>query len=191
MPKWKSTCAYGLKQSNAVDALAFHTCLEMVEYSKESFLTAGISYDMKKCFDSIPKELILAIFNFRGADGKVTKALTGFYRQHTKHFRIDGAYDISFNGIVQACPVSMLLLTSLICTWSEYCVAQSIQATPRSYADDLSICTRARAKQELITTTQKAHEVTAEFVKLSGMQLNERKCFTFSVTRLSRHPCHR
>ena len=188
LPKWKSTSVYGLKQSNAADALAFQTCLEMMEYSKENYLTAGISYDMKKCFDSIPKDLILAAFNFRGADCKVTKALSGFYRQHTKHFRIDGAYDASFqpaNGIVQGCPLSMLLLTSLICTWNEYCVVQSIPATPRSYADDLSICTRARTKQDLIAGTQKAHEITSEFVKFSGMQLNERKCFTFGHKAVS------
>lgn len=46
---------------------------------------AGVSYDMRKCFDSIPLELILQLFNFRGADTKVTCALTGFYSQHTSH----------------------------------------------------------------------------------------------------------
>ena len=67
----------------------------------------------------------------------------------------------------------------LICTWSEYCAAQALPASPRSYAHDLSICTRPHTKHELKSITQRAHKITAEFVQQSGMQLNENKCITF------------
>ena len=100
----------------------------------------GLSYDMRKCFDSIPTRLILHIFNLRGADSKVTRALSGFYAQQ-KFLRLEGHHSHAFkpsNGIVQGCPLSMILLTSLMTAWIEFCQHTVVHATRRSYADDLS-----------------------------------------------------
>ena len=35
-------------------------------------------------FDSIPVGLVIQVFNQRGADTNVVRALTGFYAQHKK-----------------------------------------------------------------------------------------------------------
>ena len=139
----KPDCAYGLKQSLAADALAFHTCMDISIHAQDNFLTSGISYDMRKCFDTIPMILVLQIFNFRGADSQVTRALNGFYKQHHKYFKLEGSFDTPFrpsNGIIQGCPLSMLLLTSMVSAWCEFCMVQLPQSQPRSYADDLSVC---------------------------------------------------
>lgn len=40
--------ALSLKQSHAADMLAFETCLEINEAMQQGYLTAGISYDIKK-----------------------------------------------------------------------------------------------------------------------------------------------
>ena len=50
------------------------------------FYAAGLSYDFAKCFDTVPVDLALHIFNIRGADCKVIKALSGFYHQPHKIF---------------------------------------------------------------------------------------------------------
>lgn len=40
-----------------------------------------------------------------------------------------------YNGIVQGCPLSMILLTQLMTAWIEHCQHKVPQATPRNYAD--------------------------------------------------------
>ena len=188
LPHWKSTQAYGLKQSNAADALAFDTCLQMQLDIQEGYLTSGVSYDMQKCFDSIPIKLVLQVFNHRGADPNVLRALTGFYTQHEKYFQIDGHFSPAYkpsNGILQGCPLSMLLLTSLATTWIEHCQAHLPETRPRSYADDLSICAKSKNTAELVSQTRQMHQITAEFVNDAGMKINPEKCFTFGHKSVS------
>ena len=133
---------------------------------------------MHKCFDTIPIQLVVQVFNHRGADSKVVKALTGFYSQHQKHFQIDGAYTHSYkphNGLVQGCPLSMILLTSLTTTWVEHCEVRTRtpQTCPRSYADDLA---KSRNTTDLFAQT---------FISDAGMNINPNKCFTFSHKSVS------
>ena len=37
LPAWKPDCAYGLKQSLAADALAFHTCMDISIHAQDNF----------------------------------------------------------------------------------------------------------------------------------------------------------
>lgn len=56
-------------------------------------------------------------------------------------FKIDGHFDQPFvptNGIIQGCPLSMLILTSLTACWHETLSQHRNNLHPRSYADDLS-----------------------------------------------------
>ncbi len=182
LPLWKSRFAYGLKDSHAADALAFETCLEISETMQQGYFTAGISYDMKKCFDSIPVNLVLQVFNFRGADSKIFKALAGFYKHHEKYFRLEGTYTKAFrpsNGIVRGCPLSMLLLTRSVTTWLEHVHNSSPSGSARSYADDISLWAKSTNKSELCRTIRSMHDSTASFISSCGMTINHSKCFTF------------
>ena len=148
----------------------------------QGYFTAGISYDIKKCFDSIPINLVLQVFNFRGADSKIFKALDSFYKHHEKYFRLDGTYTKAFrpsNGIVQGCPLSMLLLTCLVTTWLEHVHANSPAGSARSYADDISLWAKSKNKSDLCRTIRSMHDVTSSFVASCGMTINHSKCFTF------------
>ena len=73
----------------------------------------------------------------------------------------------------------MLLLTSMVSAWCEFCMVQLPQSQPRSYADDLSVCNFATTAPELVDRTQQSHKHTTDFVQHTGMQLNAQKCFTF------------
>jgi hypothetical protein len=53
----------------------------------------------------------------------------------------------------------MLLLTSLITTWIEFSQSKIPYAVPRCYADDLSLCTKARTKNALIEQTRGMHQL--------------------------------
>jgi hypothetical protein len=66
--------------------------------------------------------------------------------------QIEGNYSTAFrpaNGIIQGCPLSMVLLTSLITTCIEYCHSH--------LPDDLPINAKSRQKKDLIVQTQKMH----------------------------------
>ena len=82
---------------------------------------------------------------------------------------------------------SMLLLTSMISAWCEFCMAKLPQTQPRSYADDLSICNFAFISQELVTRTQQSHTHTTEFVQHTGMQLNAHRCVAESLPQITAH----
>ena len=73
----------------------------------------------------------------------------------------------------------MLLLTSMVSAWCEFCVVKLPQSQPRSYADDLSLCNFATTTQELVARTQQSHKHTSDFEQHTGTQLNPQKCFTF------------
>ena len=181
LPLWKNNFAYGLKQSHAADMLAFETCFEITEAMHQGYFTAGISYDMKKCFDSIPINLVL-VFIFRGADSKIFKALDSFYKHHQKYSRLDGTYTKAFrpsNGIVQGCPLSMLLLTCLVTTWLEHVHANSPAGSARSYVDDICLWAKSKNKSDLCRTIRRMHDVTSSFVASCGMTINHSKRFTF------------
>jgi len=100
----------------------------------------------------------------------------------SKYFKLDGAYSAEFcpyNGIIQGCPLSMILLTSLVTTWIEYVQHMHPNAVPRSYADDLSITTSSSTKSALKTQIISLHSSTQRFADRAGMKLNPKKCFTF------------
>ena len=141
LPHWQHPGTYGLPGGRAADVLDYETCAQVLEASRKNQVAAGLSYDLRKCFDTVPVNLALQVMRQRGADNNVLRTMEGFYKSHSKHFRIDGAYSKSLkphNGIIQGCPLSMMVLVSLITNWLEY--IHSPEATPRSYADDLSVC---------------------------------------------------
>ena len=82
LPRRKATQAYGLKQAKAADALVFDVCMQVSTDTQNGLLTSGISYDMKKCFDSIPINLVIQVFNQRGAFFGIIQALAGLYNTH-------------------------------------------------------------------------------------------------------------
>lgn len=99
-----------MKQTKAADALAYDTCFQISLDIQQGHLAGGVSYDMKKCFDTIPTHLVIQVFNHRGADSKVIQAPV-FIPKIQFFFRIDGAYSQGYrphNGIIQGCPLSMI-----------------------------------------------------------------------------------
>lgn len=103
--------------------------------------TRRLSYDFEKAFDRVPFRLAVNILRMRGCDEKICRTLDNFYKGHYKMFKIDGHFDQPFvptNGIIQGCPLSMLILTSLTACWHETLSQHRNNLHPRSYADDLS-----------------------------------------------------
>lgn len=80
---------------------------------------------------------------------------------------------------VSACPLSMLLLTSLMTAWVEFCQKVVPQSILRSYADDLSVIAAAPSKPALKAKISQVHQIASTFATDCGMSLNKDKSFTF------------
>ena len=140
-------------------------------------MAAGLSYDLRKCFDTVPINLSLNIFRQRGADSGVLRALTDFYDAHHKYFKIDGFYAKKFkaaNGILQGCPLSMLLLVSMVTTWLEAVRNSGPTATPKSFADDLSVVDQHESLEQVKHNLRLLHDTTCH---RSADQQRQELCF--------------
>jgi hypothetical protein len=83
-PHWKHAQSYGGKFSKAADQLAYETCSQIEQAKTQNFYLAGISFDLAKCFDTVPFNLALDVFSARGADVRIVQTLRSFYISH--HF---------------------------------------------------------------------------------------------------------
>ena len=189
-PLWAPHGAYGLNGRPAADSLVFDTCAFLAQATHRGLMVGGLSYDLEKCFDRVPVSLAVHILRARGCDNKICAALDGFYAQHVKHFRIQGHYDSPFypsNGLVQGCPLSMLVLSSLTAAWLEHLQEHEPEVEAKSYADDLSLCATAARPRALRAKVAAVHSHTHQFVTRSGLKLNCVKSFSFGHQSL--HGC--
>ena len=179
---WAPSGAYGLKGRPAADSLVFDTCAYLAGASQDGPYVGGISYDFEKCFDRVPTALAINILRARGCDNNLCRALDGFYSSHVKHFRLEGHYDEPFrpaNGLVQGCPLSMLVLSSMVACWHEHLQATIPAVVPKSYADDISVCSQAARPRQVRTQVVSVHASTQQFSNRSGLKINCGKSFTF------------
>ena len=208
LPLWRPDAAYGTPAGGSAEDLVYDTAWALEQWRTEHLRVAGLSYDMKKCFDTLPIQLTLAIARHRGMSLNVLQAVAGFYSAHRKWYRVDGSFTSPMrpsNGLIQGCPMSMLLLTCLTSAWleetatspssssSNICPSQqrppsqpppppqpqSQQQQRRSYADDLSVIQAAENAPALKEVTVNAHTSTTSFAAASGMSLQLQKTFTF------------
>ena len=186
-PRWASSRIFGLKGGRSADELVLQTCMTLAEAKASGQHTGGLSFDFQKAFDYVPYGLAINLFRMRGADDNICRALANFYNQHTKIFKLDGAVHPPYraaNGIIQGCPMSMLLLTSLTQAWHEHLSASQPQVESKSYADDLSATTKAATRPLLIAELTKVHQHTQRFADLSGLRISVPKSFSFGDTQL-------
>ena len=72
-----------------------------------------------------------------------------------------------------------MVLVSLITNWLEYVQSHVPEATPRSYADDLSVCAQHATSGVVKQRLRQVHQHTDRFVQLSGMVWHRDKSFIF------------
>ena len=87
-PNWAHSKSFGGKYSRSADQLAYETCMQLADASQSNTLIAGLSFDLRKCFDTVPYRLALDLFLTRGCDVPIVQSLKSFYSAHTKFFRL-------------------------------------------------------------------------------------------------------
>ena len=133
----------------------------------------GVSLDFAKAFDRLPQGILLRLMEEMGMDSSILRALRGMYCSLERRFKVGqhlGSSFTSSNGILQGCPISVLLLNAFVETW-----ARAVQeeagpgCTPQGYADDIGAI--AFRTSEVIATCK----TTEEYSDLTGMEVSVKK----------------
>ena len=118
--QWIHPEAYGFRpHRGAIDAATVLTLLvELAQALKTPLVGAGTDYT--KCFDLIPQAISMAPMEEQGIDEGVLRAFSGMYRQLRRMFKIKGclgAWWAATNGVLQGCPLSVIVINALTTTW--------------------------------------------------------------------------
>lgn len=151
----------------------------------------GCMLDFEKAFDLLPlHEIILPLAKVLGLPPTFVDTLSNLYSRLSrflKHSKGFGSCIPSNRGIVQGCPISVVLLNLLVSVFLRFAEAPSIisepshcsgppagntgQIHPQAYADDIS------ASSTLDTFLQKA----GSFALVTGQRLKVPKCKVWST----------
>eukprot|EP00973_Karenia_brevis_P016635 2278244-Karenia_brevis.AAC.1 len=125
----------------------------------------GFTVDYTKCFDMLPHSIILTLAGEMGMPSEVLRPLSSMYRQLRRRFRANGGCGreyVATNGILQGCPLSILLLSALVSVWSKAVQTEVPQVCTDAYVDDTggSSCKACYV--------QSALDITAEYASITG-----------------------
>ena len=112
-----------------------------------------------------------------GIDDKLLCAIKGMYRSLRRRFKIGrfvGEAFRSTNGILQGCPLSVMLLNALMMVLSR---ALASGVGKESFVDDFTLLSLVGTHPVL----QEALDLLATFMELTDQKVNESKTVTFGV----------
>ena len=128
----------GGRKGRGPEPLLFQVCLDL-ESADDDHLVAGLSFDLVKAFDRIPRELLGRILSKMSMPANVLKPYLGMLRSATRRYKIGVSLDKPrqiFGGILQGCPLSMIALNAVVNVWLQMLNERVPQSRPRAYADD-------------------------------------------------------
>ena len=162
-------------QHSAVDAY-WAIALAIEEALLAGTPLTGAFLDYAKCFDRLPHGILLSLAHKSGMDSKVLRPLTAVYATLDRRFKVGGGIGTAFrptNGILQGCPLSVILINLLQSVWTRAVRAETA-ASPTSYADDATLLGTRPA-------VEAAGELTLQFCSATGQLLNTKKCVAFDT----------
>ena len=92
--------------------------VELVQVLKALLVGAGT--DCTKCFDLIPQAISMALMEGQGIDEGIMRAFRGMYVELKRMFKIKGcrgAWWAATNGVLQGCPLSVIVINAITTTW--------------------------------------------------------------------------
>lgn len=161
----------GLPLRGVADALL------RVLHKRHTALSAGtgwalISQDLSKCFDSIHIGALARVLAHLGAPPQLATLVTAFYRRLQRAIQIDGVWGEWFgspHGLLQGCPMSPLLLGTIMQAWTTH-VERHSRATLVTYLDDRTFWSDC----PLVLLRAKA--ASDHFDSILGLVTNKSKC---------------
>ena len=164
---WASPCLMGFQNLLGCEDVFWQMGLDIEEALLTARRLCGLSIDFSKAFDRVPREHVFKLAEHLGLPPFILEPLKGMYGQLRRRFKIGGCLGEAFestNGILQGCPLSIILLNLLMQVWCN--AAESMGADPKCYADDANgSCQTPRQVLALL-------EMSKTFARLTGMRLN-------------------
>ena len=135
-----------------------------------------ISFDVEKCFPSLPWWAVFGVLSHVGVDPKVVRCFRSFYSDLRHHFRyghVDGAPWSMANGLAQGCPASPDLMNILFEPFHRWAEAQKVgvtagdtQIASSSFADDIVLLGASLPEVEFLVNGYQL------WCRLLGIKLN-------------------
>ncbi|KAJ9441889.1 hypothetical protein DIPPA_12255 [Diplonema papillatum] len=154
------------RKKHGTDDLVWHLAALIEEAHVTGEPLYGLALDFKKCFDSVPIDIAFRLAEELGFHPTVLQTLRAAYSGMQRHFRIGtelGEGFVPTNGIMQGCPLSVVLINVLISVWMRH-VADIEAAIPLSYVDDVYALLKSLAQ------LQEAANRSGTFAGLTGMK---------------------
>ena len=183
---WIMPSQHGFRPGHCPDDVLFDLFTQMEDALLGGEPLYGLALDFAKCFDRVPQTLTLDLAEEMGLHSRILKPLRAMYKNLRRRFKYSMGVGEPFtvtNGILQGCPISVILINALLSVMLR-CVARSVpkSQTP-SFADDVYFLSR-----DSEAVVNECLYITEEFCDATGMRLNEAKTLAFSSKR--NHRCN-
>ena len=119
--QWVHGGLHGFRPAHGAEDVFWGLALRLEEALLSGEDLAGFSLDYAKCFDKVPVAISLRLAEEVGMSKEVLRGLRGMYAQLERRFKVAGGVGSpwqSTNGILQGCPLCVILLTLLVTVWA-------------------------------------------------------------------------
>jgi len=116
---WLDENLHGFRRGHGAEDVWWEQALHVEEALLQSGSLFGVSLDYAKCFDRVPVHIVLKLAEEMGLSARLAVPLASLYEQLVRRFRIGGGVGQELkaaNGIIQGCPLSVVLLNLLALT---------------------------------------------------------------------------
>ena len=136
---WADEGVFGNRQGRQAADLWHHLLLQIEQAYASGQVLCGISADIEKCFNCIPRYPALCLAVLVGVPHQVTTAWAGALSGMVRHFKVRDSFSMGFatsTGLAEGCGLSvfgMLLVDHVFSCWMR---AQLPEIRVLSYVDD-------------------------------------------------------
>ena len=183
---WVNENLHGYRPRHGPEHVWWSLALKIERALLEGTDLAGISLDYAKCFDRVPSNIVFSLARELGMSEDILKPLEGMFKQLRRRFVIGGGVGKQFastNGIMQGCPLSVVLLNLLVTVWMRAIESEVPSAKPFGFADDTGA---VASGSEAVDTLQRVLLITQEYEHLTGQRLNAGKSKCWGTTLLAK-----
>jgi len=181
---WLDKSLHGFRRGHGAEDVWWEQALQVEEALLHSGSLFGISLDYGKCFDRVPVHIVLNLALEAGLPPQLVTPLRSLYEKLVRRFRVGNGVGQEFkatNGIIQGCPLSVVLLNLLVNVWAQAVKAEVPGASPCGYADDTGALSSAHAP------IQKVLDLTGQFAQVTGQVLNASKSHAWATNTCDQH----
>ena len=137
---------HGFRPEHSTLDVYWRMSLEIERATVERHTLRGFSLDIQKCFNSVLWSILFPLLKPRGYPLTLLRLLETMYVSLWCRFRTGdhvGEPFVATNGILQGCPLSVMLITLLTSVWADTMRLEAPLCVLRGYTDDIGVYTTA------------------------------------------------